>query len=35
MIKNSTGDTARRVFKPRKKEHKEPTRSVFKPYFKD
>lgn len=33
--KKDTGDTARRVFKPRKKEHKEPTRSVFKPYFKD
>lgn len=33
--KKDGGDTARRIFKPRKKEHKEPNRSVFKPYFKD
>lgn len=29
------GQQERRVFKPRKKVHKEPNRSVFKPYFKD
>lgn len=32
---SNQGQQERRIFKPRKKVHKEPNRSVFKPYFKD